>query len=301
MRGDLIRLTGVRARGHHGVLGHERRDGQDFVVDVVLGLDLAPAAATDDLADTVSYAEVAADVVEVVEGPPRDLIETVAGQIADRALARPRVEWVEVTVHKPQAPVGVPFADVAVVLHRRRDVPVVIAFGANLDGADGTPPARALRSAVGRLRRVRGVHAVRPSRSFVTAPVGGDAVAGQPDYVNAVVLARTSLAPAALLAALHRVEADLGRTRQVRWGARTMDLDLVQYGRPGEADEVVSGDPDLTLPHPRAHERAFVLVPWADVDPEASLRRATDVVPVRELLGTELLLGQDVHPLEGEP
>ena len=112
MRADQIRLTGVRAFGHHGVLDHERRDGQEFLVDVVMTVDLRPAGSTDELARTVNYAEVAADVVEVVTGEPRDLIETVAEEIAARTLARPLVEAVEVTVHKPQAPVGVPFGDV---------------------------------------------------------------------------------------------------------------------------------------------------------------------------------------------
>ncbi|WP_281966323.1 dihydroneopterin aldolase [Serinicoccus marinus] len=297
--GDQIRLSGVRARGHHGVLDHERRDGQDFVVDVLMELDLRPAGTSDELARTVHYGEVAADVVAVVEGEPRDLIETVAEEIAARVLARPLVEAVEVTVHKPQAPVGVPFGDVAVVVRRRRDVPVVIALGANLAGTDGAEPAETLRAAVGRLRRLRGLRGVRASRSFVTAPVGGEAVAGQPDYINAVALARTSLSPASLLAALHRVEAAFGRTREVRWGARTLDLDLVQYGDPSAGTDVVSEDPELTLPHPRSHERAFVLVPWADLDPAATLRRDGDVVAVGDLVPG--LVEQRVLPLEEGP
>ncbi|OLT18375.1 2-amino-4-hydroxy-6-hydroxymethyldihydropteridine pyrophosphokinase [Serinicoccus sp. CUA-874] len=297
--GDQIRLSGVRARGHHGVLDHERRDGQDFAVDVVMELDLRPAGTSDELARTVHYGEVAADVVAVVEGEPRDLIETVAEEIATRVLARPLVEAVEVTVHKPQAPVGVPFGDVAVVVRRRRDVPVVIALGANLAGTDGAEPAETLRAAVGRLRRLRGLRGVRASRSFVTAPVGGEAVAGQPDYVNAVALARTSLSPASLLAALHRVEAAFGRTREVRWAARTLDLDLVQYGDPSAGTDVVSEDPELALPHPRSHERAFVLVPWADLDPAATLRRDGDVVAVGDLVPG--LVEQRVLPMEEGP
>ena len=293
MRGDLIRLTGVRAFGHHGVLDHERRDGQDFVVDVVLSVDLRGAGETDELARTVNYAEVAADVVDVVTGPPRDLIETVAEEIAARTLARPLVEAVEVTVHKPQAPVGVPFADVEVVVRRRRDVPVVIALGANLEGADGRAPTSTVTAAGHRLRRLRGLRAVRLSRPVGSTPVGGPE---QPDYVNAVAVARTSLPPAALLAALHRVEEDHGRTREVRWGPRTLDLDLVQYGDPAAGTDVRSDDPELLLPHPRAHERAFVLRPWLDVDPQATLRVGEEVVAVRDLI--PLVADQDVHPLE---
>ncbi|SOC56322.1 dihydroneopterin aldolase [Ornithinimicrobium cerasi] len=281
---DEIRLLGVAARGHHGVLEHERRDGQDFVVDVVLQVDLAPAGRTDELRRTVNYAEVAAEVVEVVTGPAHDLIETVAADIADRVLARPLVEQVEVTVHKPQAPVGVPFGDVQVAVRRTKDVPVVIALGANLAGTGGTDPDRTVRDAARRLHRVSGLRGVRVSRLFVTAPVGGEAVVGQPDYVNAVAVARTRLAPGTLLAQLHRVEAEHGRTREVRWGARTLDLDLVQYGDPLAGADVTSTDPELLLPHPRAHERAFVLRPWLDVDPEAALRVGDGVARVRDLI-----------------
>lgn len=235
---DEIRLLGVAARGNHGVLDFEKRDGQDFVVDVVMRVDLEPAGRTDVLAATVNYAEVAADVVDVITGPSFDLIEKVAAVIAERVLARPLVEAVEVTVHKPQAPVGVPFSDVQVVVRRQRDLPVVIALGANLDD-----PAAALKAAGHRLRRIRGLHAVRLSPLFGSAPVGGELVEGQPDYVNAVAVARTRLTPAGLLRQLHRVEADFGRTREVRWGARTLDLDLIQYGDPGSGTDVVSGDP----------------------------------------------------------
>jgi dihydroneopterin aldolase/2-amino-4-hydroxy-6-hydroxymethyldihydropteridine diphosphokinase len=293
--GDLVRLTGVRARGFHGVFDHERRDGQDFVVDVEMSLDLSRAGRTDDLSHTVHYGEVAADVVAVVEGEPRDLIETVASQIAERVLARPLVEAVSVTVHKPQAPVGVPFADVEVVVRRDKDLPVVIALGGNLE-RDGVGPDATLREAVTRLRRTRGLRHVRVSEAFVTAPVGGDLVAGQPDYVNAVAVARTSLAPGRLLACLHDVEAALGRRRSTRWGARTLDLDLVQYGDPVEGTDVRSSADELLLPHPRARERAFVLVPWLDVDPAATLRVGEEAVAVADLVPA--LSEQVVRPLE---
>lgn len=118
--GDRIELRGLRVRGHHGVFDHERRDGQDFVLDVVLWADLARAGATDDLADTVDYGALAETVAAVVAGPPRDLIETVAGEVAERVLADARVEAVEVTLHKPRAPIARAFDDVAVVVVRRR-------------------------------------------------------------------------------------------------------------------------------------------------------------------------------------
>ena len=118
---DRIELRGLRVRGNHGVFEHERRDGQDFLIDVTLWLDLAAAAASDDLADTYDYGALAQTAAEVVAGPPRNLIETVAAEIADDVLRDERVRAVEVTVHKPSAPIPLTFADVAVVARRSRD------------------------------------------------------------------------------------------------------------------------------------------------------------------------------------
>jgi len=117
---DRITLTGVRVRAHHGVFDFEREQGQEFVIDVAVAVDLAAAASGDDLDRTVHYGELAEAVVEAVRRDPVDLIETVAERVAAVALAYPAVEEVEVTVHKPEAPIGVPFADVAVTIVRGR-------------------------------------------------------------------------------------------------------------------------------------------------------------------------------------
>ncbi len=117
---DLVALEGLRHRGFHGVLPEERRDGQEFVVDAVVETDTAPAAASDDLADTVDYAAMAQRLAAVVGGEPVDLIETLAARLADAALADPRAAAVTITVHKPQAPVGLPFRDVTVTIRRER-------------------------------------------------------------------------------------------------------------------------------------------------------------------------------------
>ena len=120
---DRIVLRGLRVRGHHGVYDHERRDGQDFVVDVTAWLDLTLAAASDDLPDTLDYGALARKVAAIVGGPPANLIETVAGRVADAVLTDERVTAVEVTLHKPQAPIPLEFVDVAVVVHRTRTPP----------------------------------------------------------------------------------------------------------------------------------------------------------------------------------
>ncbi|WP_431860553.1 dihydroneopterin aldolase [Micrococcus terreus] len=118
---DTIALRGLRARGFHGVFEHERREGQDFITDVLLHLDAGPAASQDELASTANYAEVAATVERIVTGDPVDLIETVALRIATAVLQeQPVAVSVEVTVHKPQAPIPADFADVSVTVRRSR-------------------------------------------------------------------------------------------------------------------------------------------------------------------------------------
>lgn len=121
---DIIRLSGIRATGFHGVFENEREIGQEFVVDVVLHTDTAPAAHTDDLTHTADYADVATEVVALITGEPVNLIETLAERIARRVGARDFVSSVEVTVHKPQADLGLPSgasaADVSVTIYRER-------------------------------------------------------------------------------------------------------------------------------------------------------------------------------------
>ena len=117
---DRIELRGLKVRGNHGVFDHERRDGQDFIVDITVWIDLEAAAASDDLADTMDYGALAQRAAAVVAGPPRQLIETVAGEIAEDVMADERVHAVEVVVHKPGAPIPLEFADVAVTARRSR-------------------------------------------------------------------------------------------------------------------------------------------------------------------------------------
>jgi dihydroneopterin aldolase len=117
---DRIALTGIRVRAHHGVFEFERVEGQEFVIDVAVAVDLAAAASGDDLERTVHYGELAEAIAAAVERDPVDLIETVAERVAGVALGFPAVEEVEVTVHKPQAPITVPFTDVSVTIVRAR-------------------------------------------------------------------------------------------------------------------------------------------------------------------------------------
>lgn len=120
---DELAVRGIECWAHHGVFDFEKREGQTFVVDLVLGLDTRPAAASDDLHDTVDYGSLVASVKAAVESDPVDLIEVVAQRIADVCLLDARVEWARVTLHKPDAPIDATFSDVALTISRKREVP----------------------------------------------------------------------------------------------------------------------------------------------------------------------------------
>ncbi len=154
--------------------------------------------------------------------------------------------------------------------HPERPVPAVIALGANLGDRQAT-----LQAALTGLSSFEGIRLREVSPVVETAAVGGPP---QPDYLNAVLLLETTLSPLELLAACQQVEAEQGRQRVVRWGPRTLDLDLIAYAA------LRVGSPQLVLPHPRAAERAFVLDPWLSVDPGAVLRGPDGPVPVAQLL-----------------
>ena len=141
--------------------------------------------------------------------------------------------------------------------HRASQHRVVLSVGSNLGDRLGT-----LQGCVHAIGGLPETDVLAISPVYETAPVGGPA---QPDYLNAVLVIETGLAPRDLLAATQRIEAEFGRIRVERFGPRTLDIDIISY------DEEISDDPVLTLPHPRAHERAFVLAPWHDIDPAAAL------------------------------
>lgn len=152
-----------------------------------------------------------------------------------------------------------------------QDRTVTLALGSNLGDR-----RQILQGGVDAIAGIAGVRVAAVSPLYQTAPVGGPA---QPDYLNAVVLARTTLPAHDLLGQLHEIEAAFDRVRLVRWGARTLDIDIIAAG-----DER-SDDPELTLPHPRAHERAFVLAPWHDIDPGATLPGFGPVAALLEKAG----------------
>ncbi len=292
---DCITLTGVQAMGTHGVLDSEHAEPQSFVVDAVMYLDLSDATRSDDLTDTVSYAQIADRIVSIIEGEHVDLIERLAQKIADAVLLSYRIRRVIITVHKPHAPIEVSFNDVSVTIEReQKDALHAASYGTQqnseyqhssqysqprqdnlapevkthtaiiaMGGNTGDVP-QTLRSAVVAIDAIPGNQITGISPLYRTTAWGMDA--GTPDFNNAIVEVSTTLDAKTLLGSLQMIEAAHGRTREIHWGSRPLDLDIVDF------DGEVSADPDLTLPHPRAWQRAFVLAPWLDIESQAVLQ-----------------------------
>ena len=251
---DQIRLTGVRAVGKHGVLDFEHERAQTFVVDATLFLDLAPAGHSDDLHDTVDYGAIAKGIVAIIEGDHVDLIEKLADRIASMILEYPAVARTQVTVHKPSAPIVVPFDDVSVTVERSRETTSAASQG---------DVVATLRDAVRSIDGLASTQVTGISPLYRTDAWGMPD--GTPDFYNAVVSVTTKLSAMELLRGLQRIEAEHGRVRTDHWTSRTLDLDIIDF------DGQSSDDPDLTLPHPRAWQRAFVLGPWLALEPDAEL------------------------------
>lgn len=256
---DTIEITGLRAVTIVGALPHEREIEQPLRIDLWLDVDLRDAGMTDELSDTVHYGLVADRVVDCVEESKDVLLERLVTRIADEALQFDRVEAVRVRLTKLRPPLAVDAESTSVTIHRTRaelSVPphtvhrAFVALGSNLGDRAGY-----LRYAVENLGNV-----VAESRVYETAPVGGPDDQGP--YLNMVVEVETSLDPFALLRRCQRIEAEAMRQRTVRWGPRTLDVDIVLF------DDMAIESDELTLPHPRFSERRFVLAPLADIAPD---------------------------------
>ncbi len=308
---DQIWVQGIRVTGYHGVYEPEKQTGQLFLADVVAHVSTASAASRDDLRRTVNYSDIADRTAEILGGDSSDLLETVAERIARAILAMEGVQCVDVTVHKPQAPLHVEFRDVMVRIRRdlrsgalwadkrigssagrSRDLltgrrpandaadeqplqPVVafLALGGNIGDVDA-----AFREALWELHRIPGIAVQRASSLFRTAPVGGPP---QDDYLNVVIEIETALAPRELLAACQGVEVLHGRERLVENGPRTLDVDILWYN-----GQTLDED-DIQVPHPRAAQRGFVLQPWATLAPEVEIPGAGRVGDLAAAVGAE--------------
>ena len=255
---DRIELDGIRAIGTIGVLPEEQTRPQPFEVDVVIELDARNAGRSDDLEHTVDYAAAISMVTKVIETEATLLLERVASRIAEEILGLARVDAVDVVVRKLRPPVPEDIVSTAVRIRRQRadlfrkprpTTTAYVALGSNLGDR-----LQNLRFGV---RNLAGVTAI--SGVYETEPVGGPE---QGAYLNLVAQIETDEHPFELLETCLAIEAGAGRERTVRWGARTLDLDVLLWG-----DATIESE-QLTVPHPRMWERRFVLQPLSDLAPE---------------------------------
>jgi len=254
---DHIYINGLRLLALVGVLPHEREVLQPVQVDIDMEVDLLEAGLTDNLVDSADYGAISVAVAETVRMSTDLLLERLASRIAERVLQFDHVEVVDVRLTKLRPPIPEDVDSSAVrILRTRVDMRVparhraIVALGSNL-GDRGAY----LRFGLERLSNV-----VAQSQVFETDPVGGPE--NQGPYLNMVAIVDTDLDPFALLRRLLQIEAEAERVRKVRWGPRTLDLDLLFY------DDCTIQSEELTVPHPRFAERRFVLEPLAEVAPE---------------------------------
>ena len=250
---DQLIIKDLVIFGHHGVYQEEKKLGQKFIVDLILDLDLQEACETDRLECAINYAKLSHELTEVFQREDYDLIERAAQVLCDYILSHyPSVQNVDLTLKKPWAPVLLELAYPAVRIQRSRHI-AYIAIGSNLgDKALNVEQAMAL------IEQSRHTKIIQKSTFIVTNPVGYDE---QDEFLNGVIMVTTTLAPKKLINWLMGIEANLKRERLLKWGPRTIDLDVIYY------DALVSDDEDIVLPHPRMHERAFVLEPLVEIAP----------------------------------
>lgn len=248
-----IHIKGLEVFAHHGVFPEEKSLGQKFILSADLEVSIDQAVAKDNLKASVHYGEVAQRMTDFLQNHRFDLIETAAHRLChDLMAAFPLIRKITLTLDKPWAPLGLPLDHVGITTTLAW-TPVLIALGSNIGDRENF-----LRGALDGLQTTPGFRLHRVSSFYETSPVGPQ---DQDDYLNACALGESLLSPEGLLHRLQDLEQEAHRTREVRWGPRTLDLDLLYYG------DLVTHHPDLTLPHPRLQDRTFVLEPATEIAP----------------------------------
>ena len=256
IRNDYIEIKNLEVYANHGVLAEEKKLGQKFYIDAKLYVDVLNAAASDDVENSVNYAEVTEVIQKVFKSKSTNLIETAAQSLAGILLARfTKIDRIDMTVKKPSAPVDAHFDYMSVNITRSRHT-AYIALGSNIGDRE-----QHLKNALAKIEELGEFVKLEKISSFYnTAPVG---YIEQPDFLNAVVKVKTILEPEELLSILQEIENTEGRERKIHWGPRTLDLDILLF------DDMVINTDTLVVPHPEMTKRDFVLVPFCEIAPYA--------------------------------
>lgn len=250
---DKIHIKNLEVFAKHGVFPEENVLGQKFVISAVLYTSTREAGKTDDLTKSIHYGEVSQFITEFMKQNTFQLLEAVAERMAEELLLRTeRLEKVCLEIKKPWAPVGLPLETVSVEIERGWHT-AYIALGANLGDKEAN-----LRLGVEALRATKGCQVLAVSDFLVTEPYGG---VEQDDFLNGAMKIRTLLTPHELLERLHEIEQEAKRERVVRWGPRTLDLDILLY------DDLILDEEELHIPHIEMYKRDFVLKPLCQIAP----------------------------------
>lgn len=250
---DKIHIKNLEIFANHGVFAEENRLGQKFLISLTMYLDTRTPGKTDDLTVSIDYGEVSSFMTGYMKEHTFKLIEAAAENLCEALLLRyPLLKGVTLELKKPWAPVGLPLETVSVEITRFWHY-AYIALGSNM----GDKKAY-LDGAVKALEQTPGCIVEKVSTYIVTEPYGG---VEQDDFLNGCLLLKTLMQPQELLCRLHEIEQEAHRERIIRWGPRTLDLDILMYD-----DEIVESD-DLIIPHAEMHLRRFVLEPLAEIAP----------------------------------
>lgn len=250
---DEITITNLECFAFHGVYPEETRLGQKFLVSLTMYLDTQKAGRTDLLEHSIHYGEVSTFIVSYMKEHTFQLLEAAAEHLAEALLLQfPLLRGLRLEIGKPWAPVHLPLENVSVSITRFWHT-AYLALGSNMGDRDAY-----LDLGIRLLDETKGCRVTRVSSRLNTAPYGG---VPQDDFLNACLCLETLLSPEELLARLHEIEQAADRKRIVRWGPRTLDLDILLY------DDLVYGSEDLLIPHIEMHIRDFVLKPLAEIAP----------------------------------
>lgn len=250
---DKMFIRELELFGFHGVFEEEKRLGQKFILSLELDLDLKSAGRTGDLTKSVHYGELCEKIDQEFTRESFELIEAVALKLADFILTEYKlVKGVKVFLKKPWAPVKKHLDTVEIMVERRRHK-AYIGLGSNIGDKE-----KYLKEAINKISDERNTEIGKQSSFITTKPWG---YLDQEDFLNAVIEIETTLEPEELMDLLLKIEAELDRERTIKWGPRTIDLDIIMY------DDLISSNERVILPHPRMHEREFVLKSLNEIAP----------------------------------
>lgn len=249
---DKIYINDLEIYAYHGAFAEEKALGQKFFISLELSVDLRAAGKQDALDKTVNYAELCAYAEEIFTAQKHDLIEKCAEELAEAVLLKyDRIKEIKVSIKKPWAPIGKHVNYVAVEITRFWHT-AYISFGSNM-GDKEQNIEEALKQMQDNLTKITKLSAL-----YITKPVG---YIGQADFLNGCAELKTLLTPRELLEFLQEIERKLKRERIIKWGPRTIDLDIIFF------DNELIAEEDLIIPHPRMQERMFVLEPLCEIAP----------------------------------